>query len=102
MTEQTNSLATRFSACWKGDALKERFLSDPKSVLAEHGLEPPEGITVKVVENSDNTVHITLPATPVDHIELTDAELSHAAGGNGRDAATNYDCDFGDSGANTC
>jgi transcription initiation factor IIE alpha subunit len=36
---------------------------------------------VNVVENSDNCVHITLPATPEKHMELSDEELSNAAGG---------------------
>jgi mersacidin/lichenicidin family type 2 lantibiotic len=36
---------------------------------------------VKVVENADNTVHITMPAPPTGHLELSDEELSNAAGG---------------------
>ena len=42
----------------------------------------PEGIDVKVVENSDNTVHITLPMAPDGHEELSMGELSQAAGGD--------------------
>jgi len=30
MTEQKNQLASLFAACWKDDALKARFMSDPK------------------------------------------------------------------------
>jgi mersacidin/lichenicidin family type 2 lantibiotic len=36
---------------------------------------------VKVVENADNCVHITMPATPTGSMELSDEELSNAAGG---------------------
>jgi mersacidin/lichenicidin family type 2 lantibiotic len=36
---------------------------------------------VKVVENADNCVHITMPAPPTGSMELSDEELSHAAGG---------------------
>ena len=61
MTEQKNALARLFAACWKDDALKQRFMSDPKSVLAEYDMPVPDGMDVKVVENSDNTVHITMP-----------------------------------------
>ncbi len=56
-------------------------MSDPKAVLAEYGMDVPDGIDVKVVENSDNTVHITMPAPPDGHHELSDEELSAAAGG---------------------
>ena len=81
MTEQRNQLADLFAACWKDDALKARFMADPKAVLAERGIDMPDNIDVKVVENSDNTVHITLPVPPDGHHELSMEELSHAAGG---------------------
>ena len=64
MTEKRNALAKLFAACWKDEALKVRFMSDPKAVMAEHGMDVPDGIDVNVVENSDNCVHITMPAPP--------------------------------------
>ena len=81
MTEQRNKLADLFAACWKDEALKARFMADPKAVLAEHGMPVPDGMAVNVVENTDNTVHITMPAPPSRHSDLSDAELSKAAGG---------------------
>jgi hypothetical protein len=82
MTEERNQLAELFAACWKDEALKQRFMSDPKAVLAEYDMPVPEGMDVKVVENSDNCVHITMPAPPDGHHELSDEELSDAAGGS--------------------
>ena len=64
MTEQRNTLAELLAACWKDEALNARFMSDPKAVLAEYDLDVPDGMDVNVVENSDNTVHITMPAAP--------------------------------------
>ena len=81
MTDETNKMSTLIAACWKDDALKQRFLSDPHAVLAEHGMDVPEGMNVNVVENTDNTVHVTLPAAPTAHADLSDAELANAAGG---------------------
>ncbi|MAB73244.1 MAG: NHLP leader peptide family natural product precursor [Planctomycetaceae bacterium] len=78
MTEQRNQLAELFAACWKDEALKARLMAAPKAVLKEHGLDVPDGIDVKVVENADDCVHITMPAPPMD---LSDDELSNAAGG---------------------
>jgi hypothetical protein len=86
MTEQRNQLAALFAACWKDEALKQRFMSDPKAVLAEYDMPVPDGMDVKVVENADNTVHITMPAAPDGHHDLSDEELSAAAGG------TQYPC----------
>ena len=90
MTDQRNAMAELFAACWKDDALKARFMSDPKAVLAERGLEVSDDIEVKVVENSDNKVHITLPMPPHDSIELSDDELKEAAGGG--DSNDAYTC----------
>jgi hypothetical protein len=81
MTEQKNALAQLFAACWKDEALKARFMSDPKAVLAEYDMPVPDGIDVKVVENADDCVHITLPAAPGGSGDLSDDELGHAAGG---------------------
>ena len=83
MTEQKNTLAELFAACWKDEALKARFMADPKTVLAEYGVPVPDGIDVKVVENADDCVHITLPAPPAGDMDLSDGELSNAAGGSG-------------------
>ena len=90
MTEQKNQLASLFAACWKDEALKARFMSDPKAVLAEYDVPVPDGMDVKVVENADNCVHITLPAPPSGSGELPDEELSNAAGGNS--CTPGYNC----------
>ncbi|MEE2907121.1 MAG: NHLP leader peptide family RiPP precursor [Planctomycetota bacterium] len=81
MSEERNKLAELFAACWKDEALKARFMTDPKAVLAEHGIDVPDGIDVNVVENSDNTAHIIMPAAPPGAAGLSDEELSNAAGG---------------------
>jgi hypothetical protein len=39
-------------------------------------------MNVNVVENTDNTVHVTLPAAPENMGELSDDELANAAGGS--------------------
>jgi hypothetical protein len=49
-------------------------------VLAEYDVPFPDGIDVKVVENAENCVHITLPAPPGGSLDLSDDELSNAGG----------------------
>ena len=83
MTEQKNALARLFAACWKDEALKARFMADPKAVLAEYDMPVPDNLDVKVVENADDCVHITLPAPPAGDMDLSDEELGNAAGGSG-------------------
>ena len=91
MTEQRNQLADLFAACWKDEALKQRFMNDPKAVLAEYGMVVPDGMAVNVVENTENTVHITMPPPPSDSMDLSDEELSNAAGGNDPFGGSCYD-----------
>lgn len=82
MTESKHTLADLFAACWKDEALKGRFLSDPRPVLAEFGIAIPADIEVKAVENTADCIHITLPAPPATgSADLSDDELGHAAGG---------------------
>ena len=104
MTEQKNALAQLFAACWKDEALKARFMADPKAVLKEHGLDVPDGMDVKVVENADDCVHITLPAPPARHMDLSDEELSNAAGGTEKGTYSGNDstCHNPDCPANPC
>ena len=83
MTEHRKKLAALFAACWKDEALKARFLSDPKAVLAEYGIAVPANINVNVVENTDNTVHITMPQSPSGVSDISDEELAGVAGGAG-------------------
>jgi hypothetical protein len=85
MTEQKNQLASLFAACWKDETLKARFLTEPKSVLAQRGIPVPDDIEVKVVENRDGLVHITIPISPDLHVSLSDEELARATGGLGVD-----------------
>jgi hypothetical protein len=84
MTESQNTLTRLFAACWKDEALKARFMSDPKSVLAEHGIEVPAGMTVNVVENTNDTTNIIFPMAPEMSDNLSDQELGIAAGGTGK------------------
>ena len=102
MTEEKNKLADLFAACWKDDALKARFMADPASVLKEHGMPVPEGMDVKVVENADNCVHITLPAAPSGKMELSDAELASAAGGAGGGGSWDAGCNTSMAVGSTC
>lgn len=81
MTEQRNALARLFVACWNDAELKARFAADPKAVMKAFDLKVPDGIEVKVVENTDRLVHITLPAPPKASGELSDDDLEDASGG---------------------
>jgi hypothetical protein len=64
---------------WSDADYKARLLADSAGALGEAGVDVPAGVTVKVVENTGDTLHLVLPARPEG--ELTDEELEQASGG---------------------
>ena len=68
---------------WREPAYKQRLMADPAAVLREEGLAVPAGQQVRLVENTDQVLHLVLPQKPRD---LSDEQLDHVAGG-GQDAS---------------
>jgi hypothetical protein len=56
-------------------------MRDPKAVMKVLDLEVPDVINVKVMENADDCVHITLSAEANGSMDLPDTDPSNAAGG---------------------
>ena len=63
---------------WSEPEFKKRLLSDPNAVLKENGMDVPEGVKVQVLEDTNQLVHLALPAPP-DELDLD--QLDKAAGG---------------------
>ena len=61
-------------------AFKERLLSNPKSVLSEKGINLPESLHLKIVEDTDPRL-ITLHLPPTPSGELSEEELEKVSGG---------------------
>ena len=71
-----NALVEKFrAACDADEGVRERFDADPRGVLAEYGLEIPEGAQCAFVGGGD-LVHVTLPDGA-----LSDEELSAVSAG---------------------
>ncbi len=68
---------------WTDADYKAKLLSDPHAALAEHGVKISAGKTVKVVENTDDTVHVVLPVAPAETGKVSMDELEEIAGGTG-------------------
>ena len=51
---------------WADEDFKERLIDDPGSVLAEEGMEVPEGVELKVVEATEKQNWLVLPPKPED------------------------------------
>jgi hypothetical protein len=63
---------------WSDDNLKQRLIVDPGTVLQEHGIDVPDGVELKVVEDTDQVCHLVVPSSPSG--DLMDEELSASVG----------------------
>ena len=74
------------------EEFRRRLLDDPKATIEQElGARLPEGVHVRAVEETAETVYLVLPsASPLgDGVELSDQELEAVAGGRGDDG---HDC----------
>ena len=76
--EQAKAYGRVVAKAWSDAAFKQRLLADPSAVLKAEGVAVPEGVELRLVENTDKVVHLTLPAKPA---ELSDEQLDQVAGG---------------------
>jgi Nitrile hydratase, alpha chain len=74
------------------EEFRQRLLDDPKGTMEhELGGRLPEGVEVRAVEETADTIYLVLPsASPLgEGVELSDQELEQVAGG--RTEVTCYD-----------
>ena len=86
--ELTKKIGQVFAKCWSDESFKQKLMADPMGTLKAEGATMPEGMSVKVVENTDKLFNLVIPAKLTD---LTDADLDKVAGGQGN---FQRDCDL--------
>ena len=83
--EQNGRIAADvFARAMTDSEFKAQFIADPAAVLSAAGVEVPEGLTIKVVENSSTTFHVVLP----DPEAVSDELLAAASGGSTASSAS--------------
>jgi hypothetical protein len=65
---------------WADESYKERLIEDPGTVLREEGLDVPEGITLRVAEDTETERTLVLPPPPEEGGEIQNLEERLAAG----------------------
>ena len=78
--KQGKKMGQIIAKAWADEGFKQRLLKNPAAVLKDEGVDIPQGLEVRVVENTDKVFHIVLPPKPA-NVELTDEQLAQAAGG---------------------
>ncbi len=66
----------------KDGRFRQEMLNNPRAVLArEYNIHLPETITLRVIEDTANTLTLVLPPRQESMQELSDAELEGVSGG---------------------
>jgi Nitrile hydratase, alpha chain len=68
--EDLGSLATVIEKAWTDDSYKEALVADPEAVLSSEGISLPQGVRLRVVEDTGEMIHLVLPARPVSAQDL--------------------------------
>jgi hypothetical protein len=80
------------------EAFRRRLIEDPKgAVEQELGTRLPEEVRVVTVEETQDTIYLVLPATPMagaESVELSDRELESVSGAGTESG--NWGCPSGD------
>ena len=81
------------------DVFRQQLLADPRAIVErEIGTPLPEGVEVKAVEETADTIYLVLPSTSSvgEGAELSDRELESVAGGGwGSDTVNDNTCAAG-------
>ncbi|MEY4757907.1 MAG: hypothetical protein RJA34_2805 [Pseudomonadota bacterium] len=78
MSDQAKQMQQLIAKCWADAAFKQRLLADPAGTLKAEAIAIPEGLNIKVVENTAQEFTLVIPARSM---ELSDEQLDAVAGG---------------------
>jgi len=79
--EQGKQYGQLIAKAWSDEGFKARLLADPKTAMAEVGMDVPEGVDIEVVESTQEKAYLVIPHKPVG--ELSDEDLDKVSGGFG-------------------
>jgi hypothetical protein len=88
MNDQAKQYQQIIAKCWADEAFKQQLMADPAATLKSEGMEVPEGVTIKVYENTESIAHLVIPPNP--GVEISDDVLDGVAGGMLVCGAYNY------------
>ena len=87
MSNKTEAEARIIGQATTDASFRKKLLADPVQTLRGAGVEVPEGVSVRVVEDTATLVHMVLPA-PASHDEIADSDLDMVAAGCGTSHGT--------------
>ena len=68
--------------CWKDPEFRRKVVADPKGLLeSDTGKKLPSDVKIFIHEEDADTLHFSIPPTPSNISELSDADLERVSGG---------------------
>jgi hypothetical protein len=77
--ESGKKIGQIIAKAWADEGFKQRLLKGADTVLRDEGVDIPQGLEVRVVENTDKMFHIVLPPEPT-RGALSFEQLAQAVG----------------------
>lgn len=65
-TDFINAYEKIVAKAWSDKSFKETLFADPVTVFKEYNIEIPEGMEIRLVENTDKVLNFTFPLKPTD------------------------------------
>jgi hypothetical protein len=62
--EQTRRIEQIVSKAWIDEQFKNKLRADPAGVLRGEGVRIPQGVEIRLMEDTDNVRHVVLPVKP--------------------------------------
>ena len=88
---EVNDLIANFAT--KDGEYRKALLADPKKVVSmQLGQDLPETLSIQVIEDTAELMHMVLPHVTEEGDELSDADLEMVAGGKGGGGGGGYTC----------
>jgi hypothetical protein len=78
MTTAENPMQKIIARCWEDEEFKKRLMADPAKILDAEGVNIPDGVSIRVVEDTDQVRTLIIPPAPS---RLDDDQLNGIAGG---------------------
>ncbi len=78
MKTAENPMQKIIARCWEDEEFKKRLMADPAKILDAEGVSVPDGVSIRVVEDTEQIRTLVIPPAPS---HLDDDQLKGITGG---------------------
>jgi len=80
MDAKENPMQKIIAQCWEDEEFKKRLMADPAKILDAEGVNVPDGVSIRVMEDTKQVRTLIIPPAPS---HLDDDQLKRITGGAG-------------------